>query len=205
MVMVAAALLVVPKDGWPAGKTNAEYTTPGTQSIALGTDPTSQINVTLNYTISSGAGCTGNNDTAPTIEVQWQTTGSGWGSPSSSGSLLSGTYTPGSTYTINGLNSGTTYDVRVIYTDSDGIGSCGGTSPSTVTASPSSLTTTANNSTTTGALTSPTQGTNTVDLVAAYSGDDNTNNSVTFEYSLAGQASGNPVSDTTSRVGKPGP
>jgi predicted CxxxxCH...CXXCH cytochrome family protein len=150
------------------------------QALGVGTLSTGTVtdnSIVVNAPVDSAS------DTNNGATVQYQyNDGSGW---TNSGSAVAAK--SNQSRTINGLTPGTSYNFRVIWTDSDGVydmtskASLG--SPYTTDGSLSQST--SNNSTTVGALTRTARTATTIDLSAAFTGDNNTNNSVLFEYRLS--------------------
>jgi len=175
---------------WPitTGACPANDTTVGT--VTSGAQTSSSITIT--------ATLTGDGNNNGYCEFYYNTTNNYPGATlsSSCNNVTGASAGANRTCEITGLSASTPYYIWAKYIDTDGV--TGGPEVA-VTGAP--ISTSAANDTTVGALTSTFQNTTSVGLEAAYTGDANTNNSVTFEWSLAGQASWNTITDTKTRVG----
>ena len=122
--------------------------------------------------ITVNAPYTGDGNGDNTVLVEWQIAGSGWSNPSSSGAPAHI-----SSYTIPNLTVGGIYDVRVTYTDPDGVS---GTAVQTIS---NVQVTEINTIVLAGAVTTPTPF--TIAFSMSYNYDSNANNTYTVDYKLS--------------------
>jgi len=182
LLMAVLSGIVAPTAAQAAKYNYVTFTDPGI-SVTGKTDQT--ISISVAYTLNQ-VGSGQPTDQANTIEVQWQTSGSGlWnntsGAVTQSGAVGANAYP----YQITGLSASTSYDIRVIHVDLDGVGQSG--PPTSATTSSISDTTNAPpvNNTLTGTVSTSAQTDTSITITATLTGDANNNGSCNFYYNTA--------------------